>query len=170
LRWKGSEDARGSIVRRYFGGRLEDVLGGRSDENVQNLEGKADAQNTVDAGGRGRVRPEDVERHPSVTGADSASSRARAIAEQLSGLSDLALENLGLTAEDRANIETLTGRRIALEQDGATLTGQLETAAFPTNDVVADLLGVSPKMTERLRLRRTQGCSLNGIAAAVGVQ
>ena len=39
--------------------------------------------------GRDRVRPEDIERDPSVTGADGATSRARAIAEQLSGLSRL---------------------------------------------------------------------------------
>jgi hypothetical protein len=144
LRWNGDSNARGSLTERYIGGRLKDVLGGRSAENVRELAGRARSQSTVDAGGRGKVRPEDVERDPSVTGADGATSRARAIAERISGLSSLALENLGLTEQDQANVAALTGRPLLLYQDAPDISSRLEEAAFPTNDVVADLLGGFP--------------------------
>ncbi len=140
LRWNGDSNARGSLTERYIGGRLADVLGGRAAEDGRAIESSSRAQAEVDAGGRGEVRPEDIERDPSVTGADGATSRARAIAERISELSPLALENLGLTEQDQANVAALTGGPDVLFQQQAT-GQQAARGGFTPSDLITDQEG-----------------------------
>ncbi|MEK9673611.1 MAG: hypothetical protein VW268_14105, partial [Rhodospirillaceae bacterium] len=132
LRWNGDSNARGSITEKYIGGRLADVLGERAAEDGRAIENSSRAQAEVDVGGRGKVRAEDIERDPSVTGADGARSRVRAIAERISELSPLARENLGLTEQDRANVAAVIGGPDVLfqqQQEGVTARGSIDIGA-----------------------------------------
>lgn len=75
------------------GSQFADAIGSSSGEGA---EGASAARRIADAGAA------------SPDGADALSSRARRLAEIVAGLSDTALDNLGLTARDRANAAELT--------------------------------------------------------------
>tara|TARA_R110002012_G_scaffold315751_1_gene529968 strand:- start:3186 stop:12053 length:8868 start_codon:yes stop_codon:yes gene_type:complete len=122
LRWRGNSNVRESVTKNYFKDSFSDVLGGRSTEYVEELEGGPSSEDRVDAEGRPQVRPEEIERDESVLREDDAASRARALAQQLATLSPAARENLGVTEQDQSNIQALLAEEVSLEQRPGEVT------------------------------------------------
>jgi len=118
------------------GSQFADAIGRSSGEGA---EGASAARRIADAGA------------PSPDGADALSSRAVRIAEAISGLSDAALDNLGITDRDRANAAELTGAtRTALQQAGQTIRGQ-EGSATTQVATTGGSYRKAVKLAEQLR-------------------
>jgi hypothetical protein len=109
MKWTGTDEQRQSVLDRYLQSGIEGLLTGGARANVEAAADEFDVANRNSSRGGGATAVSERAGGTEGAGAGaSVASRARAVVEEIAGLSDQQLENLGLTKEDRLNAQSKT--------------------------------------------------------------
>jgi hypothetical protein len=134
MKWTGTDEERNGVLDRYLQSGIEGLLTGRARANVEAATDEFDVtnRNSSREGGATAVSERAGGAEGARAGAPLA-SRARAVVEEIAGLSDQQLENLGLSKNDRLNAQ----KRMA----GVQYSGRTGRAAYTperTEQIIKD--------------------------------
>jgi len=156
MKWTGTDEQRNGVLDRYLQSGIEGLLTGGARANVESFADEFGIANRNSSGEGGTTAVSERTGGAEGVGAGaSVASRARAVVEEIAGLSDQQLENLGLTKEDRLNAQSKTAgvrfsgvRRPANLNIGGKATKPSIRPNAPKFKTGPAVLGVDP-MAER---------------------